>query len=359
MTTAMRLRLEAVSRRIGITRAAVAAGVLLLTLVVAALLAGRGALGLVALALAGAVIAALAWIVVQHVVAPVRRLVHATEQLASGDLTVRTQRESAVEIDDLAAAFNELVAALEVQRTELVTALDAGARSLRGAEDELARQREATRVKDEFIATISDELHAPLTTMRGFLELALRESAALTAEQRRFVTASLRNSESLLRTVEDLLLVAQIEAGELVLEVGEVDVLDVAAEAVETARAAADEEGVSLEFNTRGVPTVNGDRARLVQLLRNLIANAIAVTPRGGRVEVVAEAVGGIVGLTVRDERAGDATPSHMRVYAVPRAERARVIADGLAIPIAKGVAEAHGGTITVTGATVRVELPA
>jgi signal transduction histidine kinase len=245
-----------------------------------------------------------------------------------------------------------------VRRGELVSALDAGSRSLQVAEEELARHREATRVKDEFVATISEELHAPLATMRGFLELALSEGATLTAEQRRFVTASLRNSETLLRVVEDLSLVAQIEAGELELERAEVDVLDLAAEAVESARRLADEEGVALEFNTHGVPTVNGDEARLAQLLRNLIANAIAATPRGGRVEVAAEAAGGIVTLTVRGDGAGDATPPHMRVYGVPRAERARVIAEGLAVPIAKGIAEAHGGTITVTGATVRVELP-
>jgi signal transduction histidine kinase len=345
------------SSRIGIARAAVVACVLLLLVVVAALLAGRGLFGRGVLALAAVLIAALAWLVVQHVVAPLRRLLHATEQVTAGDLSVRAQGESAVEIDELAAAFNELVTTLEAQRTELVSALDAGAQSLRGAENELAHQREATRVKDEFIATVSEELRAPLGTMRGFLELALT-GEGLTAEQRRFVTASLRNSESLLRTVEDLLLVARIEAGELALEIDEVDVIDLTAEAVEGARTAADEEGVALEFDTRGLPTVKGDRSQLAQLLRQLIANAIAATPRGGRVEVVAEAVGAIVVLTVRGDGAADPTPPHMRVYAVPRAERARVIAEGLAVPIAKGIADAHGGTVTVTGATVRVELP-
>jgi signal transduction histidine kinase len=358
MTTAMRLRLEAVSRRIGITRAAAAAAVVLLLVVVAALLAGPGLFGRGVLALAAVLIAALAWLVVQHVVAPLRRLLHATEQVTAGDLSVRAQGESAIEIDELAAGFNELVTTLEARRDELVSALDAGSRSLQVAEEELARHRQATRVKDEFIATISQELHAPLATMRGFLELVLSEGAMLTAEQRRFLTASLRNSESLVRVVEDLMLVALIEAGELTLERGEVDVLDLAAEAVENARAAADEEGVALEFDTRGVPTVNGDRGRLAQLLRSLIASAIAGTSRGGRVEVVAEAVGGIVALTVRNDGASDVMPPHMRVYAVPRAERARVIADGLAIPIAKGIAEAHGGSIALSGTTVRVELP-
>jgi signal transduction histidine kinase len=359
----MRLRLEAVSRRVEIAKAVVAAGVLLLLLVVAALFAGTGVVGLLALALAGALIAALTWLAVQQLVAPLRRLLHATEQVTAGDLTVRAQGENAVEIDELAAGFNALVAALELRQAEVESALDAGARAQRAAEDEAARQSEARRVKDEFVATVADELHAPLTSMRGFLDVALTTTGGvLTPDQRRFLTASLRNSENLLRTVEDLLLVAQIETGDLELELGDVDVLDVAAEAVENARPAADEEGLTLDLDTRGFPAVNGDRARLAQLLRNLISNAIEVTRRGGRVEVVAEAVGGIVVLTVRDTGAGAAQPP-APVFQTPRAERARVIADGLAFPIAKGIAAAHGGTLSLetvpgSGTTVRVELP-
>jgi two-component system cell cycle sensor histidine kinase PleC len=359
----MRLRLEGVSRRTGITEALLAASVLLLALLLAALFAGR-VLGLLAAALAGALIVTLSAFAVRHVVAPLRRLLHATEQVTAGDLTVRVQGESAVEVDELAAGFNELVASLELRHAEVESALDAGARALRAAEEEAARQREARRVKDEFVATVSDELHAPLTSMRGFLDLMLAgDSAALTPDQRRFVTATLRNSENLLRVVEDLLLVARIEARDLELELDEVDALDLVAEAVENARAAADEEGVALELNTRGVPTVNGDRRRLAQLLRNLISNAIEVTPRGGRVEVVAEAVGGIVVLTVRDAGAG-MTRLRTPVFRTAREQRARVIADGLAIPIAKGIAEAHGGTMSLeavaeSGTTVRVELPA
>ena len=364
MTTAMRLRLEAVSRRLEIAKVTAGASVLLLLLVVAALLAGTGVPGLLAVVLAGALLAALVWVAVRELVAPLRRLLHATEQVTAGDLTVRAAGENAVEIDELAAGFNALVAALELRQAEVDAALDAGARAQRAAEDEAARQQEARRVKDEFVATVAEELHAPLTTMRGFLDVALTTpGGVLTPDQRRFLTASLRNSENLLRTVEDLLVVAQIETGDLELELDDVDVLDVAAEAVESTRGAADEEGLTLDLDTRGFPAVNGDRGRLVQLLRNLISSAIEATSRGGRVEVVAEAAGGIVVLTVHDTGAG-AAPTHMSVYGVPRAERARVIANGLSLPIAKGIAAAHGGTVSLesvpgSGTTVRVELPA
>ncbi len=220
------------------------------------------------------------------------------------------------------------------------------------------RHREATRVKDEFIATVSDELHAPLATMRGFLDAALAEGGALTAEQRRFVTASLRNAESLLRVVDDLVLLALIEAGALTVELEAVDMVEVAAEAVEIVRPAADEEGVTLELDTHGVPTLHGDRARLVQLLRNVIAQAIQATPRLGRVDVGAETVGSVVVLTVTHTGAATA-PTQVPFFRTARTERSRVIADGLAFPIATGIAAAHGGSLTVSGTTVRVDLPA
>jgi signal transduction histidine kinase len=335
----------------------VAAGVALLALLVVALLAGPGVPGLLAFALAGSLIVAIAWAGTRQVVAPLRRLLQATEQVTAGDFTVRAQAENTVEMDELAAGFNALVITLEAQRHELVSALDAGATALGHAEAELAHRREAARVKDEFIATISEELRAPLRTMRGFLELVLGGDA-LSAEQRRFVTASLRNSEGLLRVVEDLLLIARIEAGELELERGEVDVLDVAAEAVEQARAAGDEEGVSVALDTRGLPIVNGDRARIAQLLRNLISQAIGASPRGGRVDVVAEAAPRSAVLTVTHTGTAPAQ-QHGPFFGTARVDRARVMAEGLALPVARGIAAAHGGSVAVAGTVVRVELPA
>lgn len=334
-----------------------AVGAAFLALVVVALLAGAGVLGIVALALAGTLVVALAWAATRQLVEPLRRLLLATEQVATGDLTVRADGENAVEIDELAAGFNALVSALEVQRQELVSALQAGSRALREAEAELARRREAARVHGELIATVSQELRAPLSTMRGFLALTLGGDE-LTPEQRRFVTASLRSSESLLRVVDDLLLIAQIEAGELELSRSDVDLLELAAEAVEQARAFADEEGVSLVLDTHGVPTINGDRERLEQLLRNAISVAIESTPRLGRVEVAVEEVAGKVALTVTHS---GVAPNVQEVpfFKTERVERARALAEGLALPIATGIAVAHGGSLAATGTTVRVELPA
>jgi signal transduction histidine kinase len=349
-----------VSRRIGIAKAAAAGAALLLILDAAALVAG-GAVGVAALAFAAAVAAAVAWLAVQELVAPLRRLLHTTEQVAAGDFTARARGETAVEIDELAAGINVLVASLE----QRVATLDASARAQRAAEADAAREREARRVKDEFVATVSDELHAPLTSMSGFLELMLAgEGGDLSAENRRFATATLRSSENLLRVVEDLLLVAQIEAGALELELGEVDILELVAEAVEEGRRAADEAGVTLELDTRGAPAVDGDRGRLAQLLRHLIAYAIEETHRGGLVGVLAEISGDVVVLTIRSTEAVTMNQLQTPFFRVDRADRARVIAGGLAIPIATGIAAAHRGSLVLepsgeSGPAIRVELPA
>lgn len=346
-----------------------AAGVLLLLLVVAVLVAGRSVAGLAALVLAGALIAALTWLAVRQLVAPLRRLRHATAQVAAGNLTVRAQRGRVADLDELAAGFNELVVALESRHAEVEAELAGGARAVHAAEDEAARHREARRVKDAFIDTVANELQEPLTSTRGFLDLMLAgEGGTLTAEQRRFVTVTLRNTERLLRFVEDLLLVAQIEAGAFQLELSEIDVVELAAEAVELARPSAEAAGLTIELTSRGTPTVRGDRRRLGELLENLISNAIKFTASGGRVGVAADASHDRVDLLIRDTGAGmtpeDVEQLYTRYFQTARAGRTRVLGRGLGIAASKAIAEAHGGSISVksvvgSGTTFRVDLPA
>ena len=127
MTTAMRIRLEAVSRRVGITKALLVASVVLLVLIVTefvALLEGNTAIGLAAVMVTGVLLASYTAFAVFFVVAPIRRLVGKTAQLAAGDLTARADDERATEIDELASGFNEMAETLELRRAELGAVLD-------------------------------------------------------------------------------------------------------------------------------------------------------------------------------------------------------------------------------------------
>jgi signal transduction histidine kinase/CHASE3 domain sensor protein len=233
---------------------------------------------------------------------------------------------------------------------------------------EITAEREAERLKDEFVATVSHELRTPLTSIRGFVELLLAgEGGELEPDQRRFLTIVERNSERLLRLVGDLLLIAQLDAGTMRLEWSDVNVADVAAECVEASRPAAEEAGLKLDLQTDSYAPVAGDRARLAQLVDNLLSNAIKFTPRGGRVEVRAGADDGRVRLVVCDTGPGMAPEEvpHLfkRFYRTRSAGERQIQGTGLGLAISKAIAEAHGGSIVVEtapgeGTTFTVDLP-
>ena len=233
---------------------------------------------------------------------------------------------------------------------------------------EVTREREAERLKDEFVATVSHELRTPLTSIRGFVELIQAgEAGPLTADQRRFLAVVDRNSERLLHLVGDLLLIAELDAQTLRLHLEDLDLAEVAVHAVESARPAAEEAGLRLDLLVDDAPSVRGDRARLAQLADNLVSNAIKFTPRGGTVEVAAGARGGQATLTVRDTGPGmsamELEQLFQRFYRTPRAAAQQVQGTGLGLAISRAIAEAHGGTITVAsregeGTTFTLELP-
>jgi signal transduction histidine kinase len=233
---------------------------------------------------------------------------------------------------------------------------------------EVTREREAERLKDEFVATVSHELRTPLTSIRGFVELLQAgEGGALSPDQRRFLAVVDRNAERLLHLVGDLLLIAELDAQTLRLDLEQLDLAEVAVDAVESARPSAEEAGLQLELFIGDAPSVRGDRARLAQLADNLVSNAIKFTPSGGLVEVSAGSRDGHATLEVRDNGPG-MSPEELdqlfqRFYRTSRAAAQQMPGTGLGLAISRAIAEAHGGTITVAsregqGTTFTLELP-
>jgi PAS domain S-box-containing protein len=230
------------------------------------------------------------------------------------------------------------------------------------------RLRELDRLKDEFIALVSHELRTPLTSIRGYTELLLDgEAGDLTDDQRRFLGVVERNSHRLLHLVGDLLFLAQVEAGKLVLDVGDVDLGAVASESVETARLQAEAKEITLTLATGPVPLVAGDRARIAQLLDNLVSNAIKFTPERGRVDVRVRALDDQAILEVRDNGMGIPSGEQdflfERFFRTTTATEQAIQGTGLGLAISKAIVEAHSGRITVAstqgaGTTFRVALP-
>jgi signal transduction histidine kinase len=228
------------------------------------------------------------------------------------------------------------------------------------------RLRELDRLKDEFVALVSHELRTPLTSITGYLELVL-DDPALADEHRRFLDVVDRNAARLLRLVSDLLLVAQIESGKLVLDPCEVDLAAVAAESVEALRPVADGGGVDLRLDATDVPPLRGDRARLAQLFDNLVSNAVKFTEPGGHVVVALECSGDDVTVVVSDDGIGIAPADQRRLFdrffRAAGAQQRAIGGSGLGLTIARAIVDAHGGAMELEsregeGTTFRVRLP-
>jgi signal transduction histidine kinase/CHASE3 domain sensor protein len=237
---------------------------------------------------------------------------------------------------------------------------------------DVTAEREAERMKDEFFALVSHELRTPLTSIVGYLELLDDEAHANggdpAAEQRRqFLGTIDRNARRLLRLVGDLLFVAQVEAGKLGLQEGDVELDAVAREAVEAAAPRAAAGGVELTLETEPVPLLRGDRDRLAQALDNLVSNAIKFTPAGGRVSVRLRSEEDRAVLEVADTGIGipqaDLQRLFQRFFRTKRATSAAIPGVGLGLTIAQAIVHSHEGQISVTseegrGTTFRIALP-
>ena len=229
--------------------------------------------------------------------------------------------------------------------------------------------RELDRLKDEFVALVSHELRTPLTSIRGYLELVLdNASGDLTDEQRQFLNVVERNADRLQRLAGDLLFVAQVEAGSLALELGHLDAAEVGAEAVEAAQPAAGQKGLELRLVGDPHAELVGDRARLAQLVDNLVSNAIKFTPSGGQVEVAVRNAGSNVTIEISDSGMGISAEEQKRLFQrffrTAAATTQAIPGTGLGLAISKAIVDAHEGTIELessegNGTTFRITIPA
>jgi len=230
------------------------------------------------------------------------------------------------------------------------------------------RLRELDRLKDEFVSLVSHELRTPLTSIRGYIELLLDDAETPDAEQRRrYLEIVDRNSERLLELVSDLLFLAQIEAGKLGIERSQVDLNKIVEECIETSSPVADARGIELSADVERVQKLPGDRARLAQVLDNLVSNGLKFTPRGGHVEVRLQAEGRTAVLEVEDTGVGIPADEHQhlfeRFFRSSTATAKAIPGTGLGLTITKAIVERHGGEIEIesaenSGTTVRVRLP-
>ena len=232
--------------------------------------------------------------------------------------------------------------------------------------DENEELRESDELKTRFLATVSHELRSPLTSIVSYAEL-IRDEERLSSTASHFLDVISRNAERITKLVGDLLLLSRIEAGMIPLELAQVSVAEVVTEAVQAAAPGAAQQGATLDGSAPAGPPVLADRARLVQVIDNLIANAVKFTAEGGQVRVTAAVEGREWRIDVRDSGIGipPGEIGHLfeRFFRASNATAAGRPGSGLGLSIVKEVAELHGGRVEVSstlgsGTTVHLFLP-
>jgi signal transduction histidine kinase len=223
-------------------------------------------------------------------------------------------------------------------------------------------------MRDAFVATVSHELRTPLTSISGFLEMMEEEEHVLGDAGRQYLDVIRRATERLHSLVEDLLLIAQIEANRIELQLAPVDLAVVARRAAESARPAAAEKSLELAVVTDTPPAVLGDEKRLSQVVDNLVSNAVKFTPDGGTVQITVGSNGGGAKLVVADTGIGVSEEEQKQVFSrffrASSATQRAIPGTGLGLAICHALVEQHNGSIEFSsregaGTEVTVTLPA
>jgi len=211
----------------------------------------------------------------------------------------------------------------------------------------------AGRLKSEFIANVSHELRTSLNAVIGFAEiLANRYFGALNPRQLDYSHSILGSARLLLRLINDILDLATIEAGYMVLETGRIEVCGMLHSVLSLTRERA--QSCDLELDLRcptEIGVIDGDERRLKQALFNLISNAIKFTPPGGAIRVEAARDEDALLLIVADTGVGIAPADQARVFEKFE-PGVRHSGAGLGLSLVRSLIELHGGTIVIESAS-------
>jgi len=235
--------------------------------------------------------------------------------------------------------------------------------------DLLARVGAAFEQQRQFIADASHELRTPVAIASGEAELALSRGERTVDELRAALGTIREEMQALQRIVEDLFLLARAHAGERLVAPSEMYLGELCAECVRSVRSLAAKKQMSVRYIGSDELPMRGDEVLLRRLLLNLLDNAIKYTPASGSVTVSASAENGGYVVEVADTGSGVPAESKDRVFdRFYRAQRAREAGEpssgaGLGLAIAKWIAQAHSGTLTLersdrNGSVFRVTLP-
>jgi PAS domain S-box-containing protein len=235
---------------------------------------------------------------------------------------------------------------------------------------DVTREREVAQAKNEFVSVVAHELRTPMTSIKGYTDLILQGALGeVNNRQRHFLEIVKTNVDRLSELVGDLLDTARIDAGRVRLEIEPVQVASIVGEVCDSLAETIRERGLELTVEADpGIPTVQADRNRLIQILMNLLSNAYRYTPSGGSIAVSVRPTDDAVLVEVADTGIGIAPEDQEKIferfYRVDHELVNRQAGTGLGLPIARSLVELHGGRLWLeselgAGSTFSFTLPA
>jgi PAS domain S-box-containing protein len=209
--------------------------------------------------------------------------------------------------------------------------------------------RRATAARDEILGIVSHDLRNPLSAI-AMCSRVLMDSPPEDAGARRDLAKTIHESTSWMsRMIQDLLDVSAIEAGVLSIDCASEDIGPIVVRAAGLFTRSAADRGNSIVLAVGDpLPRVSADAERMVQATANIIGNAVKFTPAGGRVTIATRSLGGDVQIVVEDTGRGIAAADIPHIFERFWHARGSASGAGLGLAIARGIVEAHGGTITV-----------
>ena len=234
---------------------------------------------------------------------------------------------------------------------------------------DVTEQRKTDELRKEFVANVSHELRTPLTNIRSYAETLADSEGELPPEtEQSFLNVILSETDRMTGLVQDLLTLSRFDSGKSELSRTDCDLSAMLEETVRAVKLDAEKHGHTLSLNMEdGLPHICADRERILQVLMNVVANAIKYTPDGGRIEISAGRKEKAVWIEVADNGIGippeEGNRIFERFYRVDKARSRESGGTGLGLSIAKEIVDRHQGTIGIVekdtpGLTIRIELP-